>query len=85
MALLGYFGETTEPCGNCDICLDPKATLDGTADGKLILSVIGATGERYGRRIIDILKGWPPKVVAARRSAERVREGTRQDQAGLAC
>ena len=68
MALLGYFGETTEPCGNCDICLDPKATLDGTADGKLILSVIGATGERYGAsHIIDILKGVATeKVVAAR-------------------
>jgi ATP-dependent DNA helicase RecQ len=58
MALLGYFGETTEPCGNCDVCLDPKATLDGTADGKPILSVIGATGERYGAtHIIDVLKG----------------------------
>ena len=67
MVLLGYFGETTEPCGNCDVCLDPKATLDGTADGKLILSVIGATGERYGAsHIIDVLKGVATeKVVAA--------------------
>jgi ATP-dependent DNA helicase RecQ len=67
MALLGYFGETTEPCGNCDVCLDPKATLDGTADGKLILSVIGATGERYGAaHIIDVLKGVASeKAVAA--------------------
>jgi ATP-dependent DNA helicase RecQ len=67
MALLGYFGEITEPCGNCDVCLDPKATLDGTADGKLILSVISATGERYGAaHIIDVLKGVASeKVVAA--------------------
>ena len=63
MALLGYFGEIIEPCGNCDVCLDPKATLDGTADGKLILSVIGATGERYGacahHRCIE--GGWQPR------------------------
>jgi ATP-dependent DNA helicase RecQ len=67
MALLGYFGETAAPCGNCDICLDPTATLDGTAEGKLILSVIVATGERYGAsHIIDVLKGVATeKAVAA--------------------
>jgi ATP-dependent DNA helicase RecQ len=49
------------------VCLDPKATLDGTEDGKLILSVIGATGERYAAaHIIDVLKGVASeKVVAA--------------------
>ena len=29
--LLGYFGEDLpEPCGNCDTCLQPVATWDGT-------------------------------------------------------
>jgi ATP-dependent DNA helicase RecQ len=67
MALLRYFGETIGPCGNCDICLDPKATVDGTADGKLILSVIAATGERYGAaHIIDVLKGVASDKVVAK-------------------
>lgn len=67
MKLLGYFGETAAACGNCDICLDPKATVDGTADGKLILSAIVATGERYGiSHIVDVLKGVASeKAVAA--------------------
>ena len=67
ITLLSYFGEIAAPCGNCDICLDPKATLDGTADGKLILSVIVATGERYrASHIVDVLKGVATeKAVAA--------------------
>jgi ATP-dependent DNA helicase RecQ len=28
--LLAYFGETTQPCGNCDFCCDGAAVIDGT-------------------------------------------------------
>src|SRR5205085_7645113 len=38
--LLAYFGEMIEPCGNCDICLDPAETADGTIEAKKILSAI---------------------------------------------
>lgn len=56
--LLAYFGETTEPCGNCDLCLDPVERLDGSAEGQLILSAVAATGERYGgAHVIDVLRG----------------------------
>ena len=30
VALLDYFGERIEPCGNCDVCLDPSGLIDGT-------------------------------------------------------
>jgi len=28
--ILEYFGETAEPCGNCDTCLSPPEAFDGT-------------------------------------------------------
>jgi ATP-dependent DNA helicase RecQ len=65
--LLGYFGETAESCGNCDLCIQPGNLVDGTAEAKLALATIRETGERYGAtHIIDILRGLNnEKVVAA--------------------
>ena len=58
MSLLSYFGEASEPCGNCDVCLNPAETLDGTTDALKILHVVRATGERFGGgHIIDVLLG----------------------------
>lgn len=57
-ALLAYFGEQTEPCGNCDICLDPIEMLDGTSEGQKVLSAVSQTGQRFGAvHIIDVLRG----------------------------
>ena len=58
-ALLGYFGETlSQPCGNCDNCLNPPATIDGTEAARKALSVIYRTGERFGAGyLIDVLRG----------------------------
>ena len=57
-SLLDYFGEKTEPCGNCDVCLDPAERVDGTEDAQKILSAIYRSGERFGAaHIIDILRG----------------------------
>ncbi|HEY1612461.1 MAG TPA: DNA helicase RecQ [Rhizomicrobium sp.] len=56
--LLGYFGETAEPCGNCDVCLEPASLVDGTALARLALTAVLRTGERYGAaHIIDVLRG----------------------------
>ena len=65
--LLAYFGEASEPCGNCDSCLAPVALADGTNDARAILATIQRTGERYGTApIVDILLGAETqKVVAA--------------------
>jgi ATP-dependent DNA helicase RecQ len=64
--LLSYFGESSEHCGNCDVCLDPVAVIDGTADARLILETIQCTGERYGGgHIADILKGAANEKISA--------------------
>jgi ATP-dependent DNA helicase RecQ len=56
--LLSYFGEDPEPCGNCDVCLDPPTLEDGRAPGEHILNAIRSTGQRFGAaHIIDILRG----------------------------
>ncbi len=57
-ALLSYFGEEGEPCGNCDICLDPPALEDATELARAALEAIQQTGERFGAaHIVDILRG----------------------------
>ena len=58
VGLLAYFGEQTEPCGNCDICLEPVEMADGTLEGQKVLSAIYRTGQRFGAaHIIDVLRG----------------------------
>jgi len=57
--LLGYFGETyTAPCGNCDNCLQPAETWDGTLAAQKALSCVYRTGQRFGAaHLTDILVG----------------------------
>jgi len=58
-ALLAYFGDTlTPPCGNCDTCLEPVATWDGTEAARMALSAVYRTGQRFGvNHLIDVLRG----------------------------
>ncbi|MHA7879715.1 MAG: DNA helicase RecQ [Saccharospirillum sp.] len=58
-ALLRYFGdELPEPCGNCDTCLEPVDTWDGTEAVRMALSCVYRTGQRFGaNHIIDVLRG----------------------------
>ncbi|MEP3562458.1 MAG: DNA helicase RecQ [Marinobacter sp.] len=57
--LLRYFGDTLEePCGNCDTCLTPPETWDGTVAVQKALSCVFRTGQRYGvTYLIDVLRG----------------------------
>ncbi|CAG1006011.1 ATP-dependent DNA helicase RecQ [Burkholderiales bacterium] len=56
--LLDYFGEASEPCGNCDNCLSPPQTWDATDAARKALSAIFRTGQRFGAaHVIDVLRG----------------------------
>ena len=57
--LLRYFGDDLpEPCGNCDTCLNPPETWDGTVAVQKALSCVYRTGQRYGvSYLIDVLRG----------------------------
>jgi ATP-dependent DNA helicase RecQ len=58
-ALLAYFGErNAQPCGNCDNCLHPPQTMDGTVLAQQALSAAYRTGQRFGvTYLIDVLMG----------------------------
>ena len=58
-ALLAYFDEhSSEHCGNCDTCLTPVETWDGTEVSRKALSVIYRTGQRFGvSHLVNVLLG----------------------------
>ncbi len=57
--LLNYFGEyQSQPCGNCDVCLDPPRTYDGSEDARKALSCVYRVGQRFGiGYVIEVLRG----------------------------
>lgn len=61
--LLAYFGQLSEPCGNCDTCISPPDSWDGTIPAqKLLSTVLRLDRERNGQafgagQLIDILTG----------------------------
>lgn len=58
-ALLAYFGDELEnDCGNCDTCLEPVETWDGTIAAQQALSCIYRTEQRFGvTYLLDVLLG----------------------------
>jgi len=57
--LLAYFGdELPADCGNCDNCLTPPVTWDGTEAARKLLSAVYRTGQRFGAaHVVDVLLG----------------------------
>ncbi|WP_297200634.1 ATP-dependent DNA helicase RecQ [uncultured Pluralibacter sp.] len=59
LVLLNYFGEGRhEPCGNCDICLDPPRQYDGLEEARKALSTIYRVDQRFGMGyVVEVLRG----------------------------
>ncbi|MEM8662610.1 MAG: DNA helicase RecQ [Pseudomonadota bacterium] len=58
VVLLDYFGEASEPCGNCDLCAGKVETFDATVLAQKALSAVARTRERFGvEHLINILRG----------------------------
>ena len=60
--LLAYFGQQSQACGNCDTCLSPPETWDGTVPAQKLLSTVvrlqRERNQRFGAgHLIDILLG----------------------------
>jgi ATP-dependent DNA helicase RecQ len=60
--LLGYFGESSAPCGNCDNCLAPPELVDATEAARKLLSTIYRCQQAGGfgfaaSHVIDVLRG----------------------------
>ncbi len=66
--LLAYFGQESTPCGNCDTCLTPPESWDGTVPAQMLLSAVlrllRERRQKFGAgHVIDILLGkQTPKV-----------------------
>ena len=58
-SLLGWFGEPHPgDCGNCDNCMEPPQSWDGTTAARKALSCVYRTGQRFGAgHVIDVLRG----------------------------
>ncbi|MFT7433888.1 MAG: ATP-dependent DNA helicase RecQ [Alphaproteobacteria bacterium] len=56
--ILKYFGDNSNPCGNCDTCLTKPKVFDGTIPTQKALSCVYKTGQRFGvGYLIDVLHG----------------------------
>jgi len=60
--LLAYFGQEGTPCGNCDTCLSPPESWDGTIPAQKLLSTVyrlhNERRQKFGAgQVIDILLG----------------------------
>ncbi|HEY9497806.1 MAG TPA: DNA helicase RecQ [Terrimesophilobacter sp.] len=62
MQLLAYFGEASTACGNCDTCLTPPESWDGTVPAQKLLSTVvrlqRERDQKFGAgHLVDILLG----------------------------
>jgi len=57
--LLNYFGEYRhDPCGNCDICLDPPKHFDATEAARKALSCVYRVNQGFGMGyVVEVLRG----------------------------
>jgi ATP-dependent DNA helicase RecQ len=56
--ILEYFGQEGQPCGNCDICMSPPTSFDGTVAVQKLLSTVYRTEQRFGAmHVLEVLRG----------------------------
>ena len=84
--LLNYFGQSGEPCGNCDTCLSPPESWDGTIAAQKLLSTVyrlqHERRQKFGAgQIIDILLGKSTPKVTQHRHDELTVFGVGKDLA----
>ncbi|AKB76320.1 ATP-dependent DNA helicase RecQ [Methanosarcina lacustris Z-7289] len=67
--LMEYFGEEfPAACGNCDTCLRPKDTFDGTEAARKLIACIQELNQRFGTNyVIDVLTGSKNKKIKQNR------------------
>ncbi|GAM98896.1 ATP-dependent DNA helicase RecQ [alpha proteobacterium U9-1i] len=77
-----YFGEeNAEPCGVCDICADPPASIDATEFAAKAISAVIRMDQRFGRgRVIHHLLGGAPRDGLDEQYATRTTYGIGADQ-----
>ncbi|MDO4919090.1 DNA helicase RecQ [Kocuria sp.] len=73
--LLGYFGQDSEACGNCDTCLNPPKVWDATVPAQKLLSTLirlhRERGEQFGSgKVFDVLLGRTNERTEASRHQE---------------
>lgn len=66
--LLQYFGETMpQPCGNCDVCRNPRKLIEGTIPAQKILSTVARAGNSLtANDIADVLRGSQAASITSR-------------------
>ena len=55
--VLRYFGEEygADNCGNCDVCLGARESVDISEDARKVLSAVYRTGQRFGAvHVVDV-------------------------------
>jgi ATP-dependent DNA helicase RecQ len=56
--ILDYFGQQSAACGNCDTCLSPPISFDGSVAAQKILSTIYRVDQRFAAgHVIDVIRG----------------------------
>ncbi|MER5703303.1 DNA helicase RecQ [Micromonospora sp. NPDC002296] len=73
--LLSYFGQDSGPCGNCDTCLEPPESWDGTVAAQKLLSTVlrlhRERNQKFGAgQCVDILLGRRTEKVTQHRHDE---------------
>jgi len=84
-SLLSYFDEKlVEPCGNCDNCINPPQTWDGTIPAQKALSTVYRTGQRFGvAYIVDVLVGKADERITRNRHNQISTFGIGNDYTGV--